>query len=133
MGDPENTPSPVSEEAGGTSDADVAASREKLAPGSEKPAPSAEMAAPSAEVDDSGDLPGFHFKRLMRKRITLILGGIFLVGAAIGGTIGAGPLVGGLAAIGVFFLILITVFFIAYSKSEEAFFEMYAKQRGLNR
>lgn len=115
------------------SEAEIAASREKLAPSSEKPAPSEEMPPPSVEVDDSGDLRGFHFKRLMRKRLTLILGGIFLVGAAIGGTIGAGPLVGGLAAIGVFFLILITVFFIAYSKSEEAFFEMYAKQRGLNR
>jgi hypothetical protein len=97
------------------------------------PDPSAEVPPPSVEVDDSGDLRGFHFRRLMRKRITLILGGIFLVGAAIGGTIGAGPLVGGLAAIGVFFLILITVFFIAYSKSEEAFFKMYAKERGLNR
>ena len=110
-----------------------APSDEQAAPTEEKPAPSEERPPPSIEVDDSGDLRGYHFKRLLRKRITLILGGIFLIGAAVGGTIGAGPLVGGLAAIGVFFLVLITVFFIAYSKSEEAFFEMYAKQRGLNR
>ena len=111
----------------------AAPSEEQIAPSEEKPAPSTERPPPSIEVDDSGDLRGFHFKRLMRKRITLILGGIFLVGAAIGGTIGAGPLIGGLAAIGVFFLVLITVFFIAYSKSEEAFFDMYASQRGLKR
>ena len=124
MGEPENT---------GMSDAEIAASRQKLAPSSEMPAPTSEKPPPSVEVDDSGDLRGFHFKRLMRKKVTLILGGIFLIGAAIGGTIGAGPLVGGLAALGVLLLVLITVFFIAYSKSEEAFFEMYAKQRGLNR
>src|SRR3712207_4684119 len=101
----------MGERENGMSDAEIAASREKLAPSSEMPSPSSEKPPPSVEVDDSGDLRGFHFKRLMRKKITLIIGGIFLIGAAVGGTIGAGPLIGGLAAIGVFFLVLITVFF----------------------
>jgi hypothetical protein len=93
----------------------------------EKPPP------PSIEVDDSGDLRGFHFKRLMRKRLTLILGAIFLVGAATGGTIGAGPLIGAAASFGVLLLVLLIVFFIAASKSEEAFFDLYSKKRGLKR
>ena len=99
----------------------------------ERPPPSAERPPPSVEVDDSDDLRGFHFKRLMAKRLTLILGAILLVGAAAGGTIGAGPAIGAAAAAAMLLLILITVFFIAASKSEEAFFDQYAKQRGLNR
>ena len=128
----DEAPAPSDEQASPT-DGQAAPSEEQVPPTEEKPAPSEEMPPPSVEVDDSGDLRGYHFKRLMRKRITLIVGGIFLIGAAVGGTIGAGPLIGGLAALGVFFLVLITVFFIAYSKSEEAFFEMYASQRKLNR
>lgn len=112
----------------------MASPAEKPAPATaDAPPPSEEKPPPAVEVDDSGDLRGFHFKRLLAKRLTLILGGILLVAAAIGGTIGGGPLIGGGAAVGALLLVLLVVFFIAHSKSEEAFFDHYAKKRGLNR
>jgi hypothetical protein len=106
---------------------------EPAAPTEERPPPSDEKPPPSIEVDDSDDLRGFHFKRLIRKPLTLILGGILVVLTGVGTAIGVGPLIGLAAAAGIFVLVLITVFFIAHSKSEEAFFDMYASERGLNR
>jgi hypothetical protein len=123
----------ATEEKGAPSEEAVAPSEDAVAPTEVKPAPSAEMPPPSIEVDDSGDLRGYHFRRLMKKKVTLIVGGLLILAAAAGGGIGAGPLIGAAAAAGVVLLIVITIFFIAYSKSEDAFFDLYAKQRGLNR
>lgn len=100
---------------------------------SEKGSPSAEKPPPSVEVDDSGDLRGFHFRRLLRKPVTLIIGAILVIAAGIGGAIAAGPAIGAAAAAGTVLLVVIAVFFIAASKSEEAFFDLYAKKRGLKR
>ena len=88
-------------------------------------------AAATPVVDDANDLRGFHFKRLMKKRLTLILTAAFVIAAGVAGALFVAVAVGGLAAIGVLLLAIVIVFFIADSKSEDAFFEAYAKQRGL--
>jgi hypothetical protein len=100
------------------------------------PAPETEqenvVADPAQEaIDDANDLRGFHFKRLMRKRLTWILTAIWVVVAA--GVAGAliGPALGGAVAVLALLLALIVVFVIADSKAEEAFFEIYAQQRGM--
>lgn len=92
--------------------------------------PDAQAAAATAP-DDADDLRGFHFKRLLRKPLTWILIGTFALVA--GGVAGAllGPALGGAAfAVAVLIGVLI-VFAIADSKAAEAFFEIYAQQRGL--
>jgi len=88
-------------------------------------------AATAAPPDDANDLRGFHFRRLMRKTLTLVLiGALALI---VGGVLGAaiGPAVGG----GAFVLALLAgvaiVFAIADSRAEEAFFQAYAQQHGL--
>jgi len=84
-------------------------------------------------IDDAEDLRGFHFRRLLRKRSTQIASEVLVLGAAILGAIFGGLLVGALAAIAVALLIVLVLFVIADSASEEAFFELYAEQRGLER
>jgi hypothetical protein len=81
--------------------------------------------------DDANDLRGFHFKRLLRKPLTAILIGVFaLIGAAVGTAI-VGPAIGLAALVGVVLIGLLIVFAIADSKAADAFFETYARQRGL--
>ena len=84
-----------------------------------------------AAVDDANDRRGFHFSRLMRKPLTWILTGIWVVLA--GGITGAftGPLLGLAAAVVALLLAIGVVFGIADSKAEEEFFEIYAQQRGM--
>jgi hypothetical protein len=87
--------------------------------------------APTAAPDDANDLRGFHFKRLMRKPLTLILIGVFaaIVGGALGGAIG--PAVGGGAFVVALLAGVALVFAIADSRAEQAFFQSYAEQHGL--
>lgn len=92
-------------------------------PGAEPP--------PDLTVDDANDLQGFHFKRLMRKPLTWILTALVAIPAGIAGAIVLAPLLGLAIAAGVGVLAVITVFFIADSKAESAFFDKYAEQRGL--
>jgi hypothetical protein len=82
-------------------------------------------------VDDANDLQGFHFKRLMRKPLTWIVTALVAIPAGIAGAIFLAPLLGLAIAAGVGVLAVITVFFIADSKAESAFFEVYAEQRGM--
>jgi hypothetical protein len=106
------------------------------APSEAVPSPAQEapnaVADPSAEaVDDANDLRGFHFRRLMRKRLTwiLILIAVVAAGAAAGALIG--PIFAAIAGAGVMLVSLLIVLAIADSKAEGAFFEVYAKQRGM--
>jgi hypothetical protein len=85
----------------------------------------------SAPPDDANDLRGFHFKRLMRKTLTLVLIAAFTLAAGIAGAVLVGPAVGGAAAVGVVLLALLIVFAIADSRAEDAFFQAYAQQHGL--
>ena len=67
----------------------------------------------------------------MRKPLTLLLIGVFaaIVGGALGGVIG--PAVGGGAFVAALLAGVVIVFAIADSRAEEAFFQSYAKQHGL--
>jgi hypothetical protein len=81
--------------------------------------------------DDANDLRGFHFKRLMRKTLTLVLIAAFTIAAGVAGAVFAGPAIGGAAALAVLLISVLVVFGIADSQAEEAFFQAYAQQHGL--
>lgn len=81
--------------------------------------------------DNANDLRGFHFKRLLGKATTWIAIAVFVLVAGIAGAVLLGAAIGAAAAVAMFLLSLLIVFAIADSKAEDAFFEVYAKQRGL--
>ncbi len=84
-----------------------------------------------ATPDDANDLRGYHFKRLMAKTLTVVLLGSLTVVAFVAGGIAVDPLIGLIAAAGVFFLGVLIVFVIADSKAADDFFEVYSQQRGM--
>jgi len=88
-------------------------------------------AVPEALPDDANDLRGFHFKRLMRKPLTLVLVGVEVVAIGVVLAVLVGPAIGGAAAVAAFLLGLLAVFAIADSRAEQGFFETYAAQNGL--
>lgn len=81
--------------------------------------------------DDANDLRGFHFRRLMRRTLTLVLVAAFTLAVGIAGAVVLGPAIGGAAAVAAVLLALLVVFAIADSRAEDAFFQAYARQRGL--
>jgi hypothetical protein len=81
--------------------------------------------------DDANDLRGFHFKRLMRRTLTLVLIAAFTIAAGVAGAVLAGPAIGAVAAVAAVLLSLLIVFAIADSRAEDAFFQFYAAQHGL--
>jgi hypothetical protein len=91
------------------------------------PAPTAAQPPP----DDADDLRGFHFRRLMRSTGVLVLIAIVVLAAGGACAVFVGPAVGGIAALATFLLALLAVFAIADSRAEDAFFQTYAGQRGL--
>jgi hypothetical protein len=95
------------------------------------PAEEAAAPPPPAAPDDANDLRGFHFKRLMRKPLTLILiGGLALV-IAIALAALIGPAIGGAAFVVALLIGVVIVFAIADSKAADAFFAAYAQQHDL--
>jgi hypothetical protein len=82
--------------------------------------------------DDANDLRGYHFKRLMGKTLTVALLGSLTVIAFIAGGFGVNPLIGLIAAAGVFVAGVLIVLVIADNKAASDFFEVYAEQRGLS-
>jgi hypothetical protein len=84
-----------------------------------------------ATPDDANDLRGFHFRRLMGKPLTWIVIAIFVAVAGIVAAIYLGAAIGAGAAVAMLLISLLAVFAIADSKAEDAFFEVYANQRGL--
>ena len=81
--------------------------------------------------DDADDLRGFHFRRLLRSTAVLIGIAIFTLAVGAGVAIFVSPAIGGAAALGAFLLAILGVFAIADSHAEDAFFQVYAQQRGL--
>src|SRR5215218_4959160 len=67
----------------------------------------------------------------MRKGLTLILIGAFALAAGIAGAALIGPAVGGAAAVVAILVGVLIVFGIADSRAEDAFFQAYARQHGL--
>ena len=91
----------------------------------------ADSSAAAGSIDDANDLRTFHFKRLIRKPLTWIIGGGLAVAGGAVGAIVIGPLIGLAIAAGLGALAMLVVFGIADSAAEDDFFEAYAKQRGL--
>jgi hypothetical protein len=81
----------------------------------------------AAAPDDADDLRGFHFRRLLRKRLTLILVAIAVVLAAGGGAF-IGAIFIAVGVVAAVLIALVVIFVIASSKAEGAFFEAYAKK-----
>lgn len=84
-----------------------------------------------ATPDDANDLRGFHFRRLMGKPVTWIAIAIFVAAAGTVAAIYLGAAIGAGAAVAMLLVSLLVVFAIADSKAEDAFFAVYAGQRGL--
>jgi len=86
-----------------------------------------------SEITHANQLRGPEFKRLMSKPLTLIL--ILGFAIVIGGGVGAvvGPAIGGAAFVVVLLIGAIITFAIADSKAAGAFYDAYAKSRGLTR
>ena len=93
--------------------------------------PSATPTAPAAAPDDANDLRAFHFKRLMRKPLTLILIGAFVLIVGIGVAAVVAPLLGLIAAAVALLVGIGIVFAIADSRAADAFFAAYAQQHDL--
>jgi hypothetical protein len=94
--------------------------------------PTVEEAVTAGVPDDANDLRGYHFKRLLGKTLTVALLGSLTVIAFIAGGIAVNPLIGLIAAAGVFVVGVLIVFVIADNKAASDFFEVYAEQRGLS-
>jgi hypothetical protein len=82
------------------------------------------------EITDANQLRGAKFKELMGKAKTWIIIVICSVVAAAGGMI-IGPAIAGGAFVLVFLIGLLVTFWIADSRAADAFYEAYAKGRGL--
>ncbi len=89
--------------------------------------------APPAIPLDADATQSMHFHRLLRHPLTLSLGTTLLIAAFVGGTVGAGPAIGGAAAAAALLLVLLIVFVLASNAAEEDFFSSYASTRGLSR
>ena len=97
-----------------------------------EPAPQPVSAGPGAAApDDANDLRGLYFRRLLSGKLTwaLILGAT--VAAGVAAAIFVGAAVGGGAAVAVFLISLLVAFGVADSRAEDAFFQIYAQQHGL--
>ncbi len=95
-------------------------------------APPAAAAGPAPPPpDDADDLRGFHFRQLLHSTGVWVGIAIVVLIAGIAGAVFVGPAVGAIAAGAAFLLSLLVVFAIADSRAEDAFFGLYAQQRGL--
>jgi hypothetical protein len=88
-------------------------------------------AAAANAPEDVNDLRGFHFSRLMRNPLTLVLIVVFTMVVGSAGAVLVGPAIGGAASVGGFAIALAIVFTAADRKANDAFFAAYAQQRGL--
>lgn len=92
-----------------------------------------QSAPPTTAVpDDANDLRGFHFRRLMKKGLTIGLVGGFVLAVGIGLAATTKPVIGLAAAGGALIIGLLVVLAIADSKAEDDFFRAYANARGLS-
>jgi hypothetical protein len=89
------------------------------------------QAAAAIAPDDANDLRGFHFRRLLRKPLTVLLIVVFTMIVGSAAAVLIGPVVGGAAAVGGFGIAILIVFAVADKQAGDAFFAAYAQQRGL--
>jgi hypothetical protein len=81
--------------------------------------------------DDADDLRGFYFRLLLGKPGTWIAVVLAVLAAGVAGAVFLSSAIGAAAAGGAFLLALLVVLLIADSRSEDAFFDVYASQRDL--
>jgi hypothetical protein len=86
--------------------------------------------APVAPPDDANDLRGLHFKRLMRKPLTLVLIALSTIGIGVAAAALIGPAIGGAAAVVTLLAGIAAVFAIADSRAADDFFQAYAQSHG---
>lgn len=80
---------------------------------------------------DADDLRDYHFRRLIRNRLTLYLGG-FLVLATFIAVAAAGSVpIGAGAGTGLALMVVLIVWLLAFRRAESDFFKAYAEGRGL--
>jgi len=109
------------------------AAAEKTAPtGPADAAVSGDPGTPDTAPDDANDLRGFHFRRLIHRRATWLWGGIPTVVLAIALAFG------NVARIPIIFILgllvtLLACWMMAVSRAEDAFFIVYAEERGMTR
>jgi hypothetical protein len=81
--------------------------------------------------DDANDLRSYHFKLLLSSKLVWALILAATITAAVAAAIFIGAAIGGGAAVAVFLISLLIAFGIADSRAEDAFFQAFAQQRGL--
>jgi hypothetical protein len=89
------------------------------------------QAAAANALDDANDLRGFHFRRLLRKPLTVLLIVVFTMIVGSAAAVLIGPVVGGAAAVGGFGIAILIVFAVADKQAGDAFFAAYAQGHGL--
>ena len=80
---------------------------------------------------DANDMRGYHFSRLMRTPLTLVLIAALTAIAFVAGLLFLSLLIGAGAAIAVLLLGVLVVFVVADKRAADDFFEVYAANRGL--
>ncbi len=94
-------------------------------------APAVEEAVTAGVPDDANDMRGYHFSRLMRTPLTLILIAVLTAIVFVACLIFIGALVGAGGALIALLLGVVVVFVIADNRAANDFFEVYAANRGL--
>jgi len=87
---------------------------------------------PDTAPDDANDLQGFHFRRLIHKRSTLLWAGIPTAVLAIALAFG-NPLWIPIIVIAGTLITLVVCWILANSRAEDDFFRAYAEERGMSR
>lgn len=95
------------------------------------PQPAPHPTTAPAVPGDANDLRGFHFKRLLRKPLTLILIGVLALVVGVGLAALIGPAIGGAGFVVALLAGILIVFAIADSQAADAFFAAYASQHDL--
>jgi hypothetical protein len=93
--------------------------------------PAVEETVATGLPDDANDMRGYHFSRLMRTPLTLILVALLTAAAFVAGLIFVGAAIGAGAALVALLLGIVVVFVIADNRAANDFFEVYAANRGL--
>ena len=93
--------------------------------------PPAEEAVATGLPDDANDMRGYHFSRLIRTPLTLILVAALTAAAFVAGLIFVGAAIGAGGALVALLLGVVIVFVIADKRAADDFFEVYAANRGL--
>ncbi len=93
--------------------------------------PAVEEAVTTGLPDDANDMRGYHFGRLIRTPLTLILVAVLTVAAFVAGLIFIGAAIGAGGALVALLLGVVVVFVIADKRAADDFFEVYAANRSL--